>query len=106
MLNKDIFGFDRFNNGQLPIIINALSLQDTIGLLPTGGGKSLCYQLSCLLQPTINFVVVPIKSLMYDQKLNLDKKGIVHTQFINSDQEGEEKEEIINNFFHKNILHE
>lgn len=98
MLNKDIFGFDRFNNGQLPIIINALSLQDTIGLLPTGGGKSLCYQLSCLLQPTINFVVVPIKSLMYDQKLNLDKKGIVHTQFINSDQEGEEKEEIINNF--------
>jgi len=97
-INEDIFGFKTFNDGQLPIIINALTLNETIGLLPTGGGKSLCYQLSCLLQPTINFAVVPIKSLMYDQKLNLDKKGIVQTNFISSDQEGEEKEKIIRDF--------
>ncbi len=97
-INKDIFQFNGFNNGQVPIIINALSLNDTIGLLPTGSGKSLCYQLCCLLQPTVNFVVVPIKSLMYDQKLNLDKKGVVHTQIINSDQEGDKKEKVINNF--------
>lgn len=95
-LNENIFGFNGFNTGQLPIIINALGKKDTLGLLPTGGGKSLCYQLCCMLQPTINFVVVPIKSLMYDQKLNLDKKGIVHTAFILGDQSGEEKDEILN----------
>ncbi len=99
-LNKDIFGFDEFNKGQIPIIINALSLTDTIGLLPTGGGKSLCYQLCCMLQPTINFVVVPIKSLMLDQKQNLDKKGIVHTEFINSDMEGDQKGTALTNFAH------
>lgn len=97
-LNENIFGFKTFNNGQLPIIINALSLNETIGLLPTGGGKSLCYQLCCLLQPTINFVVVPIKSLMYDQKINLDKKGIVHTNFIMGNQDAKEKDNILNEF--------
>lgn len=104
-LNENIFGFTSFNNGQLSIIINALSKEDTIGLLPTGGGKSLTYQFCCLLQPTINFVVVPIKSLMYDQKLNLDKKGIVHTNFISSDQEGEEKESILNDFSNKKYFY-
>ena len=95
-INENIFGFKSFNSGQLPIIINALSKNDTLGLLPTGGGKSLCYQLCSMLQPTINFVVVPIKSLMYDQKINLDKKGIVHTAFILGDQSGDEKDEILN----------
>lgn len=97
-LNKNIFGFDGFQNGQLPIIINALNLKETIGLLPTGGGKSLCYQFACLLQPTINFVVVPIKSLMYDQKLNLDKKGVVHTNYVSSDLDSIEKEKVMNDF--------
>lgn len=98
MLNENIFGFSSFNLGQLPIIINSLSLVDTIGLLPTGSGKSLCYQLACLLQPAISFVVVPIKSLMYDQKYNLDKKGIVHTNFVSSDQTAEQKEKILREY--------
>ncbi len=98
MLNENIFGFSNFNIGQLPIIINSLSLTDTIGLLPTGSGKSLCYQLVCLLQPAISFVVVPIKSLMYDQKYNLDKKGIVHTNFVNSEQTAQEKEKILSEY--------
>lgn len=97
-INKNIFGFDSFQNGQLPIIINSLMLKETIGLLPTGGGKSLCYQFCCLMQPTINFIVVPIKSLMYDQKLNLDKKGIMHTNYISSDLEASEKEKIMKEF--------
>lgn len=97
-LNKNIFGFNKFNVGQLPIIINALTINDTIGLLPTGGGKSLCYQFCAILQPTINFVVVPIKSLMYDQKCNLDKKGMVHTNFISSDQSAAEKQLVLNDF--------
>lgn len=89
---ENIFGFHEFNPGQLPIIINALACFDTIGLLPTGSGKSLCYQLVALLQPCISFVVVPIKSLMYDQKYNLDKRKIAHTNFISSDQTPLEKE--------------
>src|SRR5690606_17267323 len=64
---QNIFDKPNFREGQFPIIANALNLNDTIGLLPTGGGKSICYQLPCLLQPSINFVVCPIKSLMYDQ---------------------------------------
>jgi ATP-dependent DNA helicase RecQ len=71
---QNIFAKPKFREGQFPIISNALNQKDTIGLLPTGGGKSLCYQLPCLLQPSINFVVCPIKSLMYDQNDNLQLK--------------------------------
>lgn len=95
---KNLFGFDDFTSGQLQVIINSLSGSDTIGLLPTGGGKSLCYQFISLLQPCVSFVVVPIKSLMYDQKYNLDKQYITRTKFISSDQEGENKEKIQKEF--------
>lgn len=91
---ENIFGFDEFRPGQLPIIISALGCNDTIGLLPTGSGKSLCYQLSALLQPCISFIVCPIKSLMYDQKDNLDRYFITHTNFISSDQSASEKRKI------------
>jgi ATP-dependent DNA helicase RecQ len=66
--------------------------------LPTGGGKSLCYQLPCLLQPSINFVVCPIKSLMYDQNDNLVKTLVTNVSFITSDLEADEKREIEKNF--------
>lgn len=91
---KNLFGFDEFRDGQLPIIINSLSYNDTIGLLPTGTGKSLCYQLVALLQPCINFVVCPIKSLMYDQKYNTDKRYITNTNYITGDQNAKEKKEV------------
>lgn len=81
-----------FNEGQLPIIANALSGNDTIGLLPTGSGKSVCYQLAALLQPAISFVVCPIKSLMYDQKMDLDTVLFTRTNYITSDMEPSEKE--------------
>ncbi|WP_309245198.1 DEAD/DEAH box helicase [Clostridium sp. CF012] len=90
-LLKNIFRYDDFSHAQLPIITNTLRGKDTIGLLPTGGEKSLCYQFAALLQPCISFVVVPIKSLMYDQKENLDSKFITKTNFISSDQKAEEK---------------
>ena len=74
--------FDDFKTGQLPIIVNILNLRRTIGILPTGGGKSLCYQLSCMLQPAASFVVCPIMALQKDQKDNLDRLGITRTEFI------------------------
>ena len=94
----NIFDKPSFREGQFPIISNALNRKDTIGLLPTGGGKSLCYQLPCLLQPSINFVVCPIKSLMYDQNDNLVKTLVTNVSFITSDLEADEKREIEINF--------
>jgi len=95
---QNLFRKNDFKEGQLPIILNALNRRDTIGLLPTGGGKSLCYQLPCLLQPAISVVVCPIKSLMYDQKDNLDKAFITRTNFMVGEQEAETKQAIQREF--------
>ena len=88
----------KFREGQLPIIANALSRKDTIGLLPTGSGKSVCYQLSAILQPAVSFVVCPIKSLMYDQKADLDSAYFTRVNHITSDDDGEEKDLIQKKF--------
>lgn len=95
---KNIFEYDRFNNGQISIIQNILENNTTIGLLPTGGGKSLTYQLACLLQPCISFVVCPIKSLMYDQIKDLDQAYIQNIESINSDVVGAVRKEILDNY--------
>lgn len=97
-LLKNIFDYDDFNPGQARIIITALQRQDTIGLLPTGGGKSLCYQMACLLQPCISFVVCPIKSLMYDQVMELKGASIEHVAFITGDIEGAKRDHILHQF--------
>ncbi len=91
---KNIFDKASFREGQFPIISNALNRKDTIGLLPTGGGKSICYQLPCLLQPSINVVVCPIKSLMYDQNDNLQKTLVTNVNFITSDMGADEKRDV------------
>ncbi|MDQ3191277.1 MAG: RecQ family ATP-dependent DNA helicase [Bacteroidota bacterium] len=93
--NENSLNFEtlKFREGQLPIIANALARNDTIGLLPTGSGKSVCYQLSAILQPAISFVVCPIKSLMYDQKADLDAVYFSRTNHITGgDNDGQDKE--------------
>lgn len=97
---QNLFNKHDFRDGQFEIISNTLNLRDTIGLLPTGGGKSLCFQLPCLLQPSINFVVCPIKSLMYDQIDNL-KRGdvaITNVNLICGDQTAEQRSEIMTDY--------
>ena len=88
----------KFREGQLPIIANILSRNDTIGLLPTGSGKSVCYQLAAVLQPAVSFVVCPIKSLMYDQKADLDSAYFTRTNHITSDNDASEKARIQSEF--------
>lgn len=78
------FRLKSFRDGQLPIINRALSQKSVIGLLPTGGGKSLTYQLVALLQPGCTIVVDPIMSLMFDQFKSLREIGITRATFINS----------------------
>lgn len=80
-----IFRKENFRPGQLPILNRALQLKSVIGLLPTGGGKSLTYQLAAMLQPAVTLVVDPLKGLMKDQYDGLLNIGIDCISYINSD---------------------
>lgn len=81
-----------FREGQLPIIANVLARKDTIGILPTGVGKSLCYQLAALLQPCMSIIITPLKSLMLDQRRSVNQKLCMnHVDFINSSQTAQER---------------
>lgn len=95
---QNIFRKQHFREGQLEIIKRALERKNVIGLLPTGAGKSLCYQLATLLQPCVSIVVEPIKSLMHDQYRNLKKMGIDAVANISSDLNTTEREYFQNRF--------
>ncbi len=87
-----LFRKEDFRPGQLPILSRALQNKSVIGLLPTGGGKSLTYQLAAMLQPGVTIVVDPLRSLMADQYDGLIKTGIDACTFINSTVDAAEKE--------------
>lgn len=73
---KKIWGHDDFRPLQLDIIQSILSNTDTLALLPTGGGKSICFQVPAMMKPGICLVVSPLIALMKDQVENLNEKGI------------------------------
>lgn len=93
---RDIFRKPSFRPGQLPILSHALSGKTTIGLLPTGGGKSLTYQLSCILQPGVAIVVAPLVSLMVDQIRSLRDIRIDACDCVNSGMNSEDKTKKLN----------
>ena len=80
---KKYFGYDSFREGQEMLVDALLSGQDVLGIMPTGAGKSLCYQIPALLLPGITLVVSPLISLMKDQVSTLNQAG-VHAAFLNS----------------------
>lgn len=88
-LLKQYYGYDTFRSGQQDIIASILAGKDTIGIMPTGGGKSVCYQIPALVHGGLTLVISPLISLMKDQVDALESLGIGAT-FINSSLSSQE----------------
>ncbi|MEL6179745.1 MAG: ATP-dependent DNA helicase RecQ, partial [Myxococcota bacterium] len=80
---RDDFGLESFREGQLDVIATVLSGRSALAVMPTGAGKSLCYQLPAMLVPGVTIVVSPLIALMKDQVDSLQARGLPAT-FINS----------------------
>jgi ATP-dependent DNA helicase RecQ len=99
---KENFGFEKFRINQEQVINTILSGQDTLAIMPTGGGKSICFQLPALLLPGITIVISPLIALMKDQVDSLKTNGI-EACFINSSQTNTEQQSHIQNLIDNKV---
>ena len=95
-LLRRVFGYTSFRPGQEDLINGILSGRDVFGIMPTGGGKSMCYQLPALLLPGITLVVSPLISLMQDQVMALKAAG-VPAAYINRSLSGAQMQAVYRN---------
>ncbi|MGB2078754.1 MAG: ATP-dependent DNA helicase RecQ [Vibrio sp.] len=92
---RDVFGYQTFRLGQEAVIQSALQGQDSLVIMPTGGGKSLCYQVPALLHSGLTLVISPLISLMKDQVDQLKANGVA-AACINSSMEWSELQDVFN----------
>ncbi|MFB1025908.1 MAG: DEAD/DEAH box helicase, partial [Octadecabacter sp.] len=76
-LLRDVFGFDGFRPGQQEIVEAVTDGKNTLAIMPTGGGKSLCFQLPALVRDGVTVVISPLIALMRDQVRGLKEAGVV-----------------------------
>ena len=95
-LLKKYFGYETFRPGQHEIIEQILTGKDALAIMPTGAGKSICYQIPAMLLPGITLVISPLISLMKDQVSNLNEIGIP-SAYINSTLNNSEYSQILQN---------
>jgi ATP-dependent DNA helicase RecQ len=91
---KEIFGFDSFRPGQEEVIRAVLEGKDTLAVMPTGGGKSLCYQIPALMQESLTVIVSPLISLMKDQVDSLLQSSVADAATLHSGLSPEERWEV------------
>ncbi len=90
---KEVFGYTSFRFDQNKIINSVLDGKDTLAIMPTGGGKSLCYQIPALYLDGVTLVISPLISLMQDQVMNLKETG-VEAVFLNSSLNYQESQKV------------
>ncbi len=101
---KRVFGYNTFRNNQLEIIQEIMAGNDILAVLPTGSGKSLCYQLPAIVSSGTAIVVSPLISLMQDQVEAFQNLG-VSAAFVNSSLGWHESEEILANLNQYDLLY-
>lgn len=95
---KRFFGFDSFRSGQIELFQKILANEDTLGILPTGAGKSLCFQLPAIMKPGVSVVISPLVSLIQDQIFHLQKMGFEFVGQITGLMSKKEKEVMLERF--------
>lgn len=98
----NVFGYKSFRNQQKEIIESMIDGRDTLTIIPTGGGKSLCYQIPALLLPKTAIVISPLISLMKDQVEQLAANGIA-AAYLNSTQSFAEQQKIVEQYLNHTI---
>ncbi|WP_051333409.1 DNA helicase RecQ [Aliagarivorans marinus] len=96
---REVFGYEQFRRGQEAVISAILQGQDSLVIMPTGGGKSLCYQVPALLQPGLTVVISPLISLMKDQVDSLLANG-VSAAYLNSSLTREQQSAVYSQLYH------
>ncbi|MCB0752452.1 MAG: ATP-dependent DNA helicase RecQ, partial [Ignavibacteriae bacterium] len=99
---KKYYGFSEFREGQEEIIQAILDKKNVLGIMPTGAGKSLCYQLPSLLSESYSIIISPLISLMQDQVNSLNSKNQT-AAFINSSLDYRDTEKVLNDLYEKKI---
>ncbi|MBU2446621.1 MAG: RecQ family ATP-dependent DNA helicase [Bacteroidetes bacterium] len=98
---KEVFGYDSFRSPQEEIIQSILDGKDTLAILPTGGGKSLCYQIPAFINDGVTIVVSPLISLMQDQVVQIKSK--ISAEYINSFQSYSEQMAVQNKILNGSV---